>query len=152
MAQMPQLHLLEIANCQVFKGPPSEWIKVLDAIRDHSNVAGPMPKGLTVRLNPILTSKHTGARYNGIVRHGDDIIATKGLKTAGTYQAKDSHKAFERHFYNAVPFRKNYVLRYWLDCYIQDTGSDEYDEPEDNDEDETGEGDEEVRMISNGIL
>ncbi|KAH7007522.1 hypothetical protein EDB80DRAFT_893804 [Ilyonectria destructans] len=146
MAHMPQLHLLEIADCQLFKGLPSEWIKVLDAIRDHPNVAGPMLKGLTVKLNPILTTKHTGVHYNRIVRRGDDIIATKGLNTAGTYEAEDSAKAFERHFYNAVPFRKNYVLRYWLDCYTPDTGSDEYDEePEDNDEDETREGGEELR-------
>ncbi|KAK7432966.1 hypothetical protein QQZ08_000437 [Neonectria magnoliae] len=117
IAHMPQLQHFEIFYSKLFKGLYSHrWIDVLDAIRDHPNVAGPNLRGLKVDVGSLMPTNSIEIAYHAMVRCGDNV-ATRGLHEDGTYEGEDSDR--------------NYVLRYWLNCYDPDDTDSELDEDTD---------------------
>ncbi|KAM0355063.1 hypothetical protein ACHAPU_000914 [Fusarium lateritium] len=122
ITRMPNLTYLRIGRVKHLAGQGCsyiDWRHVLDAIRDHPNVVGPDPKGLSVSLRRLKCGSRTELLYEGVIcqdsnfateRHGAE---SEGRRASG--YVKDEGYILERHFYGEVAFEENYRLRYAFD-------------------------------------
>ncbi|KAH6880640.1 hypothetical protein B0T10DRAFT_495066 [Thelonectria olida] len=131
MARMPNLQHLGMVCSRLASGMHySEWSNLFDAIRDHPNAAGPNPKGLHVAFEQIITCDWTEMSYGAVVCRDRETVA-KRSKIVHVVDMDDVDSAFDRHWYDGVPYSKNRVLRYRL--------QDDDDDGDDSDEGEEGE-------------
>ncbi|KAJ3549985.1 hypothetical protein NM208_g223 [Fusarium decemcellulare] len=142
MARMPKLQHLGMLCSRLSRGLEyREWVHLFDAIRDHPNVVAPDAAGLHLDFEQIITCDWTEISYGGLVR-----LYTKGgekrSRDVASGDRDDVDEALEKHWYG-VPYRRNRVLRYWLqdededdeeDDDDDDEGSDELDSSEENDD------------------
>ncbi|KAF5004601.1 hypothetical protein FDECE_8931 [Fusarium decemcellulare] len=139
MARMRNLQHLGMLCSRLSKGLEyREWVDLFDAIRDHPNVVAPDAMGLHLEFDQIITCDWTEVSYGGLVR----LYTKSGVKRSRDVAAGDRDdvdEALEKHWYG-VPYRKNRVLRYWLQDEDEDDDSDEDDEDEDDNDDDDDEG------------
>ncbi|KAM5353839.1 hypothetical protein ACJ41O_000489 [Fusarium nematophilum] len=144
MARMPRLRRLKLEGSHTPRDVQyAAWADVFDAVRDHPNVAGPDAPGMKVHFQQICTCDWTEIGYRGVVRRNRDesvdvksLMAEKGDEE--DCEKNDPGRALDLHWVYGVPYRKNRVLRYWLQDEDED---DDTDSEEDGDEDEYDEED-----------
>ncbi|KAF5660544.1 hypothetical protein FHETE_8884 [Fusarium heterosporum] len=115
----------------------ADWRHILDAIRDHPNVVGANPKGLSVSLRGLECGSRTQLLYEGVICRDNNIATERhGPRPEGKTRSGflvDEGYALERHLYGEVAFEDNYGLRHAFDDWGSevDSDSEEDDEPGD---------------------
>ncbi|KAF4951377.1 hypothetical protein FGADI_7575 [Fusarium gaditjirri] len=97
-----------------------EWRHVFDAIRDHPNVGGPSPKGLSVEFESIRTAHWTEMTYRGVICQDSSIATERHTHCTDPDGLMDENYSLEKHFYSELRFKYNYGLRYLMDDWDSD--------------------------------
>ncbi|KAM5520588.1 hypothetical protein FOXYSP1_14478 [Fusarium oxysporum f. sp. phaseoli] len=109
------VHAFGWVNPIVLRIPYIEWRHLFDAIRDHQTVTGQSTSGLEVNLRYIHTSQGVRMSYRGVISHDSNIASERKMLSSDPEGLMDSQYCLEKHFYNELPFKYNYGLRFMLE-------------------------------------
>ncbi|KAG4286355.1 hypothetical protein FPRO06_07615 [Fusarium proliferatum] len=137
---MPNLRYLKFGGIRLARGFLFvEWRHIFDAVRDHPNVKGPSPKGLSVVFESIKSAHWTRMTYRGVICQDGSIATERHTHCTDPEGLMDENYSLEKHFYGEMRFKDNHGLRYLLDDW--DVGMVETDSEEDEEGSESDDWD-----------
>ncbi|KAF5633185.1 hypothetical protein F25303_9217 [Fusarium sp. NRRL 25303] len=133
---MPNLRYLKFGGIRLARGFLFvEWRHIFDAVRDHPNVKGPSPKGLSVEFESIKSAHWTRMTYRGVICQDSSIATERHTHCTDPEGLMDENYSLEKNFYGEMRLKDNHGLRYLMDDWdvgMVETNSEEDEEGSDS--------------------